>query len=170
MGRPVPPSARALTALSLFATLGTLTEAAEHLGVTRSALSHRIAELEKHLGMALVRKIGRRISLTEDGERLLASMGDAPDRLEVGGRTFSAGPRPDPVEHGRNLRLALVDPAHCAISGATSPDRGCDLHHHETRRSQKGSDGLRHPPWARRVEGPFLGLAVQGNPDAGRCT
>jgi DNA-binding transcriptional LysR family regulator len=88
MGRPVPPSARALTALSLFATLGTLTEAAEQLGVTRSALSHRIAELEKRLGVALVRKAGRRILLTEDGERLLASMGDALDRLEAAVEPF----------------------------------------------------------------------------------
>jgi DNA-binding transcriptional LysR family regulator len=88
MGRSVPPSARALAALSLFATLGTLTEAAEQLGVTRSALSHRIAELEKRLGVALVRKVGRRISLTEDGERLLASMGDALDRLEAAVEPF----------------------------------------------------------------------------------
>jgi DNA-binding transcriptional LysR family regulator len=88
MGRPVPPSARALAALSLFATLGTLTEAAEQLGVTRSALSHRIAELEKRLGVALVRKAGRRISLTEDGERLLSSMGDALERLEAAVEPF----------------------------------------------------------------------------------
>ncbi|KJC58269.1 hypothetical protein UP10_25265 [Bradyrhizobium sp. LTSPM299] len=88
MRRSVPPSARALTALSLFATLGTLTKTAEQLGVTRSALSHRIAELEKRLGVALVRKVGRRISLTEDGERLLASMGDALDRLEAAVEPF----------------------------------------------------------------------------------
>ena len=88
MGRSIPPSAHALTALSLFATLGTPTEAAEQLGVTRSALSHRIAELEKRLGVALVRKAGRRISLTEDGERLLASMGDALDRLEAAVEPF----------------------------------------------------------------------------------
>ena len=88
MGPPVPPSARALAALSLFATLGTLTEAAEQLGVTRSALSHRIAELEKQLGVALVRKAGRRIALTEDGERLLSSMGDALERLEAAVEPF----------------------------------------------------------------------------------
>lgn len=82
------PSARALTALSLLATLGSLTEAADHLGVTRSALSHRIAELEKRLGVALVRKAGRRIVLTEDGERLLASMGDALDRIEAAVQPF----------------------------------------------------------------------------------
>jgi DNA-binding transcriptional LysR family regulator len=88
MAGSVQPSARALSALSLFATLGTLTEAAEQLGVTRSALSHRIAELEKRLGVALVRKSGRRIALTEDGERLLASMGDALDRIEAAVQPF----------------------------------------------------------------------------------
>jgi DNA-binding transcriptional LysR family regulator len=88
MGRAAQPSPRALTALSLFATLGTLTEAAEQLGVTRSALSHRIAELEKQLGVTLVRKVGRRIVLTEDGERLLAGMGDALDRIEAATEPF----------------------------------------------------------------------------------
>jgi len=88
MAGSVQPSARALSALSLFATLGTLTEAAEQLGVARSALSHRIAELEKRLGVALVRKSGRRIALTEDGERLLSSMGDALDRIEAAVQPF----------------------------------------------------------------------------------
>jgi DNA-binding transcriptional LysR family regulator len=88
MAGSVQPSARALSALSLFATLGTLTEAADQLGVTRSALSHRIAELEKRLGVALVRKSGRRIALTEDGERLLSSMGDALDRIEAAVQPF----------------------------------------------------------------------------------
>src|SRR6201996_2654728 len=88
MGRSAQPSARALSALSLFATFGTLTEAADHLGVTRSALSHRIAALEEQLGVALVRKVGRRIALTEDGERLLASVGDALDRIETAVQPF----------------------------------------------------------------------------------
>ena len=88
MGQSLQPSSRALAALPLFATLGTLTEAAEQLGVTRSALSHRIAELEKRLGVALVRKVGRRIALTEDGERLLSSMGDALDRIEAAVEPF----------------------------------------------------------------------------------
>ena len=88
MARTIQPSAHALSALSLFATLGTLREAAEQLGVTRSALSHRIAELEKRLGVALVCKSGRRIALTEDGERLIASMGDALDRIEAAVQPF----------------------------------------------------------------------------------
>lgn len=88
MATPVQPSARALTALSMLATLGSLTEAADQIGVTRSALSHRIAELEKRLGVVLVRKAGRRVVLTEDGERLLASMGDALDRIEAAVQPF----------------------------------------------------------------------------------
>jgi DNA-binding transcriptional LysR family regulator len=88
MAGSVQPSARALSALSLFATHGTLREAAEQLGVTRSALSHRIADLEKRLGVALVRKSGRRIALTEDGERLLSSMGDALERIEAAVQPF----------------------------------------------------------------------------------
>jgi DNA-binding transcriptional LysR family regulator len=82
------PSARALSALSHLASLGSLTEAAEQLGVTRSALSHRIAELEKGLGVALVRKAGRKLVLTEDGERLLASVGDALERIEAAVKPF----------------------------------------------------------------------------------
>src|SRR5258708_15477374 len=82
------PSAGALTALSLLATLGSLTEAADQLGVTRSALSHRITELELRLGVALVRKTGRRLALTEGGERLLSSMGDALERIEAAVQPF----------------------------------------------------------------------------------
>jgi DNA-binding transcriptional LysR family regulator len=88
MGSSAQPSRRALTALSRLAALGTLTEAAKQLGVSRSALSHRIAELEKQLGALLVRKAGRRIVLTEDGERLLAGMGDALERIEAAVEPF----------------------------------------------------------------------------------
>ncbi|MGA7804916.1 LysR substrate-binding domain-containing protein [Bradyrhizobium sp.] len=88
MASTAPPSARALSALSMLAHLGSLTEAADRLGVTRSALSHRIAELEKRLAVALVRKAGRRLVLTEDGERLLAGMGDALERIEAALQPF----------------------------------------------------------------------------------
>ena len=88
MAPSATPSARALSALSLLASLGSLTQAADQLGVTRSALSHRIAELEKSLGVALVRKSGRMLALTEDGERLLASVGDALERIETAIKPF----------------------------------------------------------------------------------
>jgi LysR family glycine cleavage system transcriptional activator len=67
----------------MLARAGGLTAGSARLGVTRSALSHRIADLESHLGVALVRKSGRRTILTEDGQALLATMGDALDRIEA---------------------------------------------------------------------------------------
>src|ERR1700742_4312485 len=88
MAGATQPSSRALSALAIFAALGTLRAPAEQLGATRSALSHRSAELEKRLGVALVRKTGRRIALTEDGERLLSSMGDALERIEAAVQPF----------------------------------------------------------------------------------
>jgi DNA-binding transcriptional LysR family regulator len=79
---PVLPPIRSLQALSALARLGSLVRAAAELGVTRSALSHRITELEALLGVVLVRKAGRNIVLTEDAEALLAGIGDALERIE----------------------------------------------------------------------------------------
>src|ERR1700726_1133886 len=86
--RTTPSPTRALEALARLANLGSLTVAAEELGGTRSALSHRIADLEKALGVALVRKAGRKLRLTEDGERLLAGMGDALERIDAAVQSF----------------------------------------------------------------------------------
>lgn len=48
--------------------------AADRLGVTRSAVSQSIRRLEESLGIALVRRTTRSVSLTEAGERLNASL------------------------------------------------------------------------------------------------
>jgi len=77
------PSTRGLQALAALKKAPSLSKAAETLGVTRSALSHRIAELERQLGVTLVRQVGRCGKLTEDAESLLMVMGDALDRIEA---------------------------------------------------------------------------------------
>ena len=165
-------SARALTALSLFATLGTLTEAAEQLGVTRSALSHRIAELEKRLGVALVRKAGRRISLTEDGERLLASMGDALDRMEAAVEPFRRDRgqiRLSTVatfaSHWLIPRISQFQAQHPRIEVAIfTTTRAVDF------KKEEMDCAIRHGRGTWR--GTFRDAAVPGNPDAGcdaRC-
>ncbi len=58
---------------------GGLQAAADRLGITQSAASHRLREAERRLGLALVRRVGRRVQLTPAGERLLAAA-----RLAVG--------------------------------------------------------------------------------------
>ncbi|WP_249159054.1 LysR substrate-binding domain-containing protein [Bradyrhizobium jicamae] len=77
------PSLRGLQALSLLSRTGSLTAAADVLGVSRSALSHRVADLERQLGVTLMQKRGRSVVLTDDGDALLAVMGDALDRIEA---------------------------------------------------------------------------------------
>ncbi len=53
------PPAHALAAIDAVANLGSLARAAEYLGVTRSAISHRLALLESSLGFELIKRGGR---------------------------------------------------------------------------------------------------------------
>lgn len=59
----------ALRALDAFARLGTVWEAAEALGITRSALSHRLGVLETALGFDVAVRSGKGIALTPRGRR-----------------------------------------------------------------------------------------------------
>jgi DNA-binding transcriptional LysR family regulator len=52
---------------------GSYTAAATRLGVTKSAVSQRIAELERAAGVALVQRTTRSVRLTEAGARLVES-------------------------------------------------------------------------------------------------
>jgi len=64
----IPPT-HTLTALEAFARLGSVWQAAEELGVTRSAVSHRLGMLEQVLGFDVVRRSGKGITLTPRGKR-----------------------------------------------------------------------------------------------------
>ncbi|MBO6890409.1 MAG: LysR family transcriptional regulator [Roseibium sp.] len=75
-------SLRALHAFSLLARHGRAALAAEKLGVSPSALSHLMRKLESELGATLVNRDGRGLTLTEEGQRLAMSLGDAFDRIE----------------------------------------------------------------------------------------
>lgn len=63
------PPIHALKALDAFARLGTVWEAAEDLGITRSALSHRLAMLETILGFEVAIRSGKGVALTARGRR-----------------------------------------------------------------------------------------------------
>lgn len=51
---------------------GTISQAAEHLGVTVSAVSRALSRLEKKLNTSLFRRTTRRLELTQEGEKYLA--------------------------------------------------------------------------------------------------
>ena len=58
--------------LTVLAQQGSYTAAAARLGVSKAAVSQRIAELERLAGVALVQRTTRSVRLTEAGQRLVA--------------------------------------------------------------------------------------------------
>lgn len=63
------------------ARLGSVAKAAAELGVTPSAVSQQVRSLEVLLGTTLLVKSGRRIKLTEAGERYFNSIADSLDEI-----------------------------------------------------------------------------------------
>src|SRR3954453_23871795 len=59
------------------------TKAAAKLGVSQSALSHTIRELEERLGVRLLSRTTRSVLPTESGERLLHNIGPRFDEIEA---------------------------------------------------------------------------------------
>jgi DNA-binding transcriptional LysR family regulator len=60
------------------------TRAAAKLGTSQSALSHTIRRLEERLGLRLLTRTTRNVSVTVAGERLLGTLGPALDDIEAG--------------------------------------------------------------------------------------
>lgn len=87
--------------------------AAETLGVTRPAVSQAIRRLEDRLGVALVQRTTRSVSLTEAGEQLYQRV--APAVCEVGLALAAASDRDS--EPSGLLRLAVSSIAEQFISG-----------------------------------------------------
>ena len=59
------------------------TKAAAKLGVSQSALSHTMRELEARLGVRLLTRTTRRVAPTEAGERLVQSLGPRFEEIEA---------------------------------------------------------------------------------------
>jgi DNA-binding transcriptional LysR family regulator len=59
------------------------TKAAAKLGVSQSALSHTVRELEERLGVRLLTRTTRSVSPTEAGERLLQTVGPRFEEIEA---------------------------------------------------------------------------------------
>jgi DNA-binding transcriptional LysR family regulator len=72
-----------LYAFVVVAREGSFTRAAARLGVSPSALSHTMRGLETRLGYRLLSRTTRSISVTEAGERLMATMAPRLDEIEA---------------------------------------------------------------------------------------
>lgn len=83
------PDLNALAVFALVAEERSFRAAANRLGVTRSAVSQTIKRLEETLGIALVRRTTRSVSLTEAGEHLHEQV--APAIAEMRAATEATG-------------------------------------------------------------------------------
>jgi LysR family transcriptional regulator, glycine cleavage system transcriptional activator len=90
-----------LLAFESAARNGSFLKAADELSVTQSAVSHRVINLEKRLGVSLFARKGRGIALTESGERYLDGVSSALNSLWTAGEELRA------VEHGI-VRVAIA--------------------------------------------------------------
>jgi predicted transcriptional regulator len=72
---------RAITVFHTAARAGSVSRAAQELGVTPSAVSQQIAALEVHIGTSLMLKVGRNVVLTEAGERYFEMIAENIDRI-----------------------------------------------------------------------------------------
>lgn len=84
-----------LNALSAFLTVArrrSFTAAAVELGISASALSQSVRQLEERLGVVLLTRTSRSVALTEAGRRLLENAGPAVDQALDALKTASAQP------------------------------------------------------------------------------
>jgi DNA-binding transcriptional LysR family regulator len=72
-----------LVALLAVARERSFTRAAADLGVSPSALSHTIRGLEERLGLRVLSRTTRSVSLTDAGERLLQAVGPRLDEIDA---------------------------------------------------------------------------------------
>jgi DNA-binding transcriptional LysR family regulator len=82
--------------LSVLGTLGSFTAAAQRLGVSKAAMSQRIAELERAAGVPLVLRTTRSVRLTEAGQQLADATGSAFSQISTafaGIKDLAATPR-----------------------------------------------------------------------------
>ncbi|TGR18799.1 MULTISPECIES: LysR family transcriptional regulator [unclassified Mesorhizobium] len=77
-------SLRDLRAFVALANEGSFTRAAGKLGISQSALSHTIRQLEAQVGVRLVARTTRQVSLTLAGEKLLAKIEPGLIQIEDG--------------------------------------------------------------------------------------
>lgn len=112
-----------LNLLAVFATVAeepSFRAAADRLGVTRSAVSQSLRRLEEDLGVSLVRRTTRSMSLTEEGERLRDEI--APAIAEM--RAALEGVRAHRSDVRGQLRLAVSSIAESVLSGTLLADFG----------------------------------------------
>ena len=96
------PSISALLAFEAVARLGSATAAAQELSLTQSAISRQLKTLEDQLGVALVARQGRQLSLTDAGSSYVTQVREILNRLAQASVNLHTNPT------GGSLNLAIL--------------------------------------------------------------
>lgn len=103
-----------LYAFTVVARHRSFTRAAAHLGMSQSALSQTVKNLEENLGVRLLTRSTRSVSPTEAGERLLSRLGPQFDEMEDALEALNSD-RQTPrgtirISAGEHAALAILQP------------------------------------------------------------
>ena len=96
------PSISALLAFEAVARLGSATAAAQELSLTQSAISRQLKTLEDQLGVALILRKGRQLSLSDAGAAYVPQVRDILNRLAQASVSVRTNP------NGGSLNLAIL--------------------------------------------------------------
>jgi LysR family glycine cleavage system transcriptional activator len=99
------PSLQTLRAFAAAARLRSYSKAAQELGLTHGAVSHRIRELEEQQGVALFRRTGNAMVPTTEGLQLLGKVTQGLSLLE---EAFGALPAPSAKAKRRHIVVSSV--------------------------------------------------------------
>lgn len=151
------PDLRQLRALVAMAQHGTLARAADALHCSPSALSMQLTALQQRLGLSLLRRTGRGLALTAEGELLLPAARDAV--AAVGRLTaLAAAPGREPVASDLPVPVSVgtvLDPAALRLG--------------EFLRAVRQANPALHPELRHGVSGWVLKEVQSGRLDLGWC-
>lgn len=165
-----------LQAFALVAEEQSFTRAAVRAGVSSSALSHRMRALESRLGVRLLARTTRSVSMTEAGERLLSDIGPHLQAIGAGLRDLTdRRDRPEGTiritcgDHAADTillpRLAPLLAAYPDITVELSVDYGLtDIVAERFDAGVRLGEQVDRDMIAMRI-GPELRMAVVGSPD-----
>lgn len=109
------------------------TAAAERLGVTQSAVSHKIRRLEERIGVELVRRDGQQLVLTADGRELLGHADEIVAAHDAAVDALQRSPVTGTVRLGCNEEVAATALAEVAERfGRTHPEVSLAIRVHDS--------------------------------------
>ena len=111
---------------------GSMNKAADKLYVAQPNLSRAIKELERELGITVFERTKKGMTLTPDGERLIAYGRDVLRRIDEVENVFREGGKPRAVFSASVPRASYVSHAFARFTAALSPDDPCDVRYEET--------------------------------------